>query len=222
MSGTEHEFDPSRARVSDADRDRVAEFLREAAAVGRLDHEELEERLEATFSAKVYADLTPLVIDLPYAAGEVLPVQAAPPAAVRIVAPGSTGQPAYGSSMAVMSGFERKGAWEVPARHTAFVLMGGGDIDLREALFTSQEVTIYANAVMGGIDVIVNPWTRISVEGVGLMGAFEEGKHKAAPEIGPHSPHVRVRGLALMGAVTVVRKPMPGEKRRRLLPRRSS
>ena len=57
--------DPSRLRVSDADRHRVGELLREAAGEGRLDIEELEERLEAAYAAKTYADLVPLTADLP-------------------------------------------------------------------------------------------------------------------------------------------------------------
>lgn len=52
-------------RASDADRDRVAERLREATAEGRLRPEELEERLDATFSARTYGQLDTLVADLP-------------------------------------------------------------------------------------------------------------------------------------------------------------
>jgi len=51
--------------VSDADRERVAERLRQAAGEGRLAPEELEERLEAALSARTEADLAPLVADLP-------------------------------------------------------------------------------------------------------------------------------------------------------------
>ena len=57
--------DPSQLRISDADRHQVAELLREAAGEGRLDLEELDERLEATYAAKTYADLVPITIDLP-------------------------------------------------------------------------------------------------------------------------------------------------------------
>src|SRR5680860_1388730 len=57
--------DPSQLRISDADRHRVAEVLREAAAEGRIDFEELDDRLEATYSARTYADLAPITVDLP-------------------------------------------------------------------------------------------------------------------------------------------------------------
>jgi hypothetical protein len=64
LEGTNVPGDPSRMRISDADRHRVAEVLREAAGEGRLDLDELDERLELTFAAKTYADLVPITADL--------------------------------------------------------------------------------------------------------------------------------------------------------------
>ena len=52
-------------RASDADRERAVERLRQAAAEGRLRTEELEQRLEASFSARTYGQLNALVGDLP-------------------------------------------------------------------------------------------------------------------------------------------------------------
>lgn len=52
-------------RASDADREQVAERLRHATGEGRLLAEELEERLEAVFSARTYGDLDAVVADLP-------------------------------------------------------------------------------------------------------------------------------------------------------------
>ena len=51
-------------RVSDKERHEVAEVLREAAGEGRITLEELDERLEATYAARTYADLVPLTADL--------------------------------------------------------------------------------------------------------------------------------------------------------------
>jgi Domain of unknown function (DUF1707) len=52
-------------RASDADRDRVIERLRQAAAEGRLLTDELEQRLESALSARTYAQLDALLADLP-------------------------------------------------------------------------------------------------------------------------------------------------------------
>jgi hypothetical protein len=54
--------------ASDAERDRVADALRTHAAAGRLDPDELEERLALAFAARTRADLAPLIADLPAAA----------------------------------------------------------------------------------------------------------------------------------------------------------
>ena len=52
-------------RASDAEREQVAETLRKHAGTGRLDHDELEERLGRAFAARTRAELSPLVADLP-------------------------------------------------------------------------------------------------------------------------------------------------------------
>lgn len=52
-------------RAADSDRDAIAERLAAAMAEGRLDAHEYEQRLEEAYAAKTYADLGPLVTDLP-------------------------------------------------------------------------------------------------------------------------------------------------------------
>src|ERR1700755_789898 len=69
--------DPSRLRISDQDRHQVAEILREAAGEGRIDLTELDERLEATYAARTYADLVPITLDLPVTGTPDLPARPA-------------------------------------------------------------------------------------------------------------------------------------------------
>src|SRR5688572_24504191 len=52
-------------RASDADRERTADHLREQAGEGRLEPDELEQRLERAFTARTLADLDALTADLP-------------------------------------------------------------------------------------------------------------------------------------------------------------
>ena len=200
--------DPSQLRISDADRHKVADLLRDAAGEGRIDIEELDERLEATYAAKTYADLVPITIDLP-----AHPQQAAP-AVPRSTAPVEA---TFENSMSIMGDCTRKGAWLVPARHNAFALMGGITLDMREATFAAKETVVYANAVMAGIDIYVDARTHVIVEGVGIMGAFDQGRDKVPAEVTADSPVVRVKGVGLMAGVTVTRKGPPGERRRRIL-----
>ena len=62
MSGDEHLPD---LRASDAEREATVERLRVAAMEGRLDAEELDERLTAAYGARTIGDLQPLTADLP-------------------------------------------------------------------------------------------------------------------------------------------------------------
>jgi hypothetical protein len=74
--------DPS-LRASDADRESVAAQLRAAREDGRLDTEELEERLGKAYSAKTFGDLAPLTADLaPAPSSTPSPPPAAPAAVV--------------------------------------------------------------------------------------------------------------------------------------------
>jgi len=54
-------------RASDADRDRVAEQLREHAGAGRLSVDELTERLDVVFAARTLGELSAPLADLPHA-----------------------------------------------------------------------------------------------------------------------------------------------------------
>ncbi len=215
MEGRPYEtngHDPARLRISDADRHRVAEVLRHAAGEGRIDLSELDERLEAAYQARTYGDLVPITADLPTGTSDGVHAAPAP------VQPPAPAVPAveYTSSVAVLGECKRRGVWRVPQEHTAFSLMGSVTLDLREAVLESREVTITAVAIMGGIDIAVGPGTTVVVDGVGIMGDFSQGRDKVAPEVTAASPVVRVRGLSLMGGVSVRRRPLPGEPRRRL------
>jgi hypothetical protein len=55
----------SSLRASDADRETVTERLRRAAGEGRLEPEELEDRLHAALRARTYGDLDLVLADLP-------------------------------------------------------------------------------------------------------------------------------------------------------------
>ena len=58
--------EPSRGlRASDADRERVAEALRRHHVDGRIDTDELQERLERCYAARTGGDLAALLADLP-------------------------------------------------------------------------------------------------------------------------------------------------------------
>jgi hypothetical protein len=201
--------DPAMMRISDADRHQVAEILRQAAGEGRLDIEELDERLEATYAARTYADLVPITIDLPAHPDQPANIPRSSPSRV-------VGGPVEERHLAILSGVDRKGEWIVPQRMSVFAMMGGVDLDLREASFAAQEVVITVNAFMGGAQITVGPHTNVVMEGTGIMGGYSGPNNRTPPELDANSPTVRVRGVAIWGGVSVDRKPMPGPRRKRL------
>lgn len=178
-------------------------MLHTALSEGRITVTELEERLTAVYAAKTVDEFAPLVADLPHASAAV-----ASPQAREMEKPHELigGTPGSASSVAVMSGTDRKGHWVVPPQHNSFAFWGGVDIDLRSARFAEQHTTITAVAIMGGIDIIVPNDIRVEVTGIGFMGAFDS--HGDAPENpDPNGPVVRITGFAFWGGVSVKRKP---------------
>lgn len=198
-------------RASDTDRERVAQQLHNALGEGRITVDELEQRLDTVYAAKTLGELEPVTADLPT---EPSPSSQARPAPRGPRQPDSRigGHPGSTMSVALLSGASRKGNWVLPPQHNSFALMGGVEIDLRNARFAEQHSTITAVAVMGGIDITVPDDITVDVSGIGLMGGFESqdrGDVDAAPD---SAPVVKVTGLALMGGVTVVRKPRRRDK----------
>ncbi|RYC09557.1 DUF1707 SHOCT-like domain-containing protein [Nocardioides zhouii] len=196
--------DPSLLRISDNDRQKVAEVLREAAGEGRIDLEELDERLELAWGAKTYADLVPITADLH------LPAHPLPAAAPARRTPTGLPTSAHASSTAIMGECKRQGVWAVPEHHSAFALMGSVVIDLRQAQLSSHDTQINASTIMGEVKIIVPAHLNVVIDGTPIMGEFGHGKDKVPAEIGPDSPTIRVRGMAMMGSVTVQRQPAPG------------
>jgi hypothetical protein len=198
MSELSGPADHSLMRVSDSDRERAADVLREAAGHGRITMDELDERLEVAYTAKTYGDLAAVTRDLPQ------PAQA-PGTAQRAPVDRIGGTPGAKFSLAILSGARRSGRWVVPPSYVAVAVMGGVELDLREALFSQPEVTIHAYTVMGGIEITVPEDVDVDVSGVAFMGGFD---HNASGPGVPGAPRLRVLGFALMGGVEVRRKPL--------------
>jgi hypothetical protein len=194
--------DPADMRASDSDRERVAEALRDAAGEGRLDMTELDQRLDAVYAAKTYAELEPITRDLPQA-GKARPTAPVAPAAT--ASPDRFGgKPSSSSAVAIMSGFERKGDWVVPTSFTAVAFMGGGTLDMRSARFAEREVTIHVTAIMGGIEIVVPQDAQVDVTGIGFMGGFDHGASGGGQ---PGGPVIKVNGFAFWGGVGIKRRP---------------
>ncbi|MBD0695540.1 hypothetical protein BG452_20615 [Streptomyces sp. CBMA123] len=196
-------------RVSDADRERIAELLRDAYAEGRLDADEHAERIGAAYAAKTFGDLVPLTRDLPAhrsVSFDKPPLDAAAPApaAARPLPPARHEAP---SVVAIFGGAARKGRWRVGSHLTAFTAFGGVEIDLSDAVFESPEVEITVTAIFGGVEIRVPENVSLLGSGVGIFGGFDVREQTAAD---PYAPVVRVKGVALFGGCNA--KPRRGKK----------
>ncbi|WP_405015418.1 DUF1707 domain-containing protein [Kitasatospora sp. NBC_01539] len=194
-------------RVSDADREQVADLLRDAYAEGRLTVDEHAERIEAAYTAKTFGDLAPLTRDLPAAAGR--PLSTEKPTVRHERPPLPPARQEAPTMVAVFGGAERKGRWRVGSHLRAVAVFGGVDIDLTDAVFESPEVVIEVIAVFGGVDIKVPENVSLHGTGVGIFGGFSVREQTSAD---PYAPVVRVKGAAVFGGCDA--RPRRGKKLR--------
>ncbi|MEV6331722.1 DUF1707 domain-containing protein [Streptomyces sp. NPDC051909] len=178
-------------RASDADRDRIADILRDALAEGRLDAEEHSERIDAVYRAKTVGELEPIVRDLPAARTGRAPESAA------LYGPEEPGGPTD-NLIAVFSSSTRKGRWRVGRRTNAFSLFGSIEIDLTEAIFAQRLTTINATSIFGNVEVRVPENVTLRGSGTGIFGNFEVVTLEGAD---PQAPVVVVNGYSVFGNV---------------------
>ncbi|MFD6282099.1 DUF1707 domain-containing protein [Streptomyces sp. NPDC060209] len=191
---------PAGIRASDADRDRIADILREAVAEGRLTAEEHAERVDLVYRAKTVGELEPLVQDLPTPGG---------------TARSATSSYGYGPEgaagpaenlVAVFSSSTRRGRWRVGGRTNAFALFGSVEIDLTEALFGQRLTVVNATSIFGSVEIKVPENISLRGSGTGIFGNFEVDTLESAD---PEAPVVVVNGYSVFGSVEA--KPKRGK-----------
>ncbi|MFF4351667.1 DUF1707 domain-containing protein [Streptomyces sp. NPDC001530] len=187
---------PTDLRASDADRDRIADILREALAEGRLTAEEHAERVEGVLATKTVGELDQFVRDLPAAhTGRTAPAYTSAPNR-----PTADALPAEADEnvVAVFSAAVRKGRWRAGRRIHAYSIFGSIEIDLSEAIFEYQQVVIKVISVFGSVEIRVPENVSLRGNGGGVLGNFEVDTLDSGD---PHAPVVYVDGLAVLGNV---------------------
>ena len=184
-------------RVSDAERDVVLRTLGDHAAVGRLTLDELEERSGRALVAKTRGELAALTTDLP--AGGVQP--GGSPALARDARP----KRPVRWMVSIMSGSHRRGRFRAVGSINAVAIMGGDEIDLRDAEIEGGELTLNLFALMGGANIYVPDSVDLDVGGFSLMGGHEEVGRELSPR--PGAPLIRIRVYNLMSGATIYRLP---------------
>lgn len=173
-------------------RERVVAELCEHFAAGHLELDALEQRLAAADRAGNVRELDGLVADLP----------------VLAIAPPAVAEPPRrrGWALALLGGNSRKGEWSPPRQLNAVAIMGGVELDFRDARLAAGETHVTALALMGGIDIIVPPGLPVTVRGMGVLGGVDQVEH-AAQGASPDAPRLTVTAVALMGGVAIQTRP---------------
>lgn len=168
-------------RVSDADREQVAQQLQQAFTEGRLDQFELEERLGKALSAKVHGDLVDLVADLPAA---VAPVE-------DVVTLKSTHDTV-----------RRTGDWAVPRKLRIATKYGAVHLDFTEAVVPHRTVEIDLDLHYGTVRIILPPGASADVD----RFTSDWGSTSVADVPGRQQPgnlHVVISGRSKYGSLAV-------------------
>jgi DUF1707 SHOCT-like domain len=183
-------------RASDAEREATVARLRDAAGEGRLTVEELTERIDAAYAASTRAELEPLTADLPAAA----------PSSVSVERGGGGARFLLG----VLGAGDRRGRWRVAERVLVFNLLGGADLDLREATLAGPEVQITVISFLGGSDILVPEGVHVELSSFAFLGG--DNLKLEGPQPAPGAPMIRVRTVSICGGTDV--KTKRGRRRR--------
>ncbi|MFG1998150.1 DUF1707 domain-containing protein [Spirillospora sp. NPDC048911] len=194
--------------ASDAERNAVITRLNQACGAGLLSLQEFSERVEDAQLVRTRAELDGLVDDLPAQNDDAPEVRTQ-------------------WHVAAMGGLRRHGRWHMDRHLVSLGVIGGTNLDLREADIAAPEVTLTKVSLLGGVSVCVPRGVRVVLERRGLLGALAfgmvgrrlAGRGTDAPAsadgdvdgcgpVDPETPTVRVRAFSLLGGVTVQEPPL--------------
>jgi hypothetical protein len=182
--------------VSDAERDATLKILGDNAAVGRLSLGELEERADQALTVRTRGELTALTSDLPNDTAL---------ASSQATALDEVHRPVR-RTVAIMGGASRRGSFRAVRNFSAIAVMGGDNIDLRDAEIDGGELTIKVFSLMGVVNIYVPDTMEVELGGFSVLGSnSEKGGHRRRQA---KAPVIRVRGFNLIGGTTVFRVPL--------------
>lgn len=104
------------------------------------------------------------------------------------------------SAIAVMGGFERRITSHEFRGGEITAFMGGGKLDLRDAMPAGGQAVINVFAMMGGFEILIPETWRVISEVTPFMGGIED---KSRTSTNPSAPCLVLRGFVMMGGVTL-------------------
>jgi hypothetical protein len=170
MSG-EEQLPRAEMRASHEDRDIIIDQLRVAAGDGRIDGDELDQRIEAAMSARTYGELDRLTKDLP-------PSTQQASLARRSEAEAS-------QSITISHGnTAKRGAWLVPRQLIVTLRHGNVLLDFTEAVFSGpREVEVVLDVRHANLRCLVPAGTVLDTSGLATRHA-----NIGQPSFGPAAP----------------------------------
>ena len=190
-----------------ARREVVIDALSKHFANDALDMDEFEQRVDLAHRVTSVGELDELLKDLDPA--EVQPSQSMVP---RAEAPqGAIAAPVKKARrvLSILGGIQRRGTWRVPKKLRVIAVMGGVDLDFREAEFGPGVTEVKVTSVIGGVAIIVPPHLRVECDGRAILGVFE-GMDSGTGERDVDAPLLRITGSAILGAVETSTR-LPGK-----------
>lgn len=213
MSG-EEQLPRAEMRASHEDRDITVDQLRVAAGDGRIDGEELDQRIEAAMTARTYGELDKLTKDLPAStqqAGVVRRTEAEASQNITI---------SHGNTA-------KRGAWLVPRQLNVTVRHGTVLLDFTEAVFGgAREVEVVLDVRHANLRLLVPAGTVLDTSGLATRHANlgQPGLGAAAPDairltLSGQAEHTNVRVRRLSRFAQRRRERLAQRARQQALPR---
>lgn len=179
-------------RASDSERAATVERLKTAHSEGRLTLDEFTDRIAKAREAQTRGDLQALVADLPAASAAASGGSRADEQTANARTPEWRITP--------IGGWKQRGRIRLDHDINVVSLIGGVDLDLTDAEFASNVVTLTSFSLLGGAVISAPPNVRVEVEGISLLGGREI---TAQQPVDPAAPVLRLRVFRLVGGIEV-------------------
>jgi hypothetical protein len=186
---------PGVLRASEAERQLASRRLQGACVEGYLTLEDFSERVGRAMAAQTRAELAELTRDLPSS-----------------FEPTTSRRPERSAStMVILSGVERSGAWRIAEHTSLVVVLGSCKLDLRRATIGASLTTIHVRVVLASMDVIVPHGVDVELEASSVLSSRVLRVSGPTPAGDP--PRIVISGVVVAGSLTVRDAPADHEWR---------
>lgn len=117
--------------------------------------------------------------------------------------------PPHRGAVSIWTHVKRTGDWILPRTFRAIALMGGVEIDLRNARVAAGTSTIDLRCMWGGVTIFIPDDMQVDCD-VDALAAGVDVVYTVPSRAGADAPRIRIIGTVLMGGVEVKVVPREG------------